>query len=240
MSILGGETYNDQSKEYAAFAKESFSWQHIERPGLDDYLSGYYERGQDIQILDIGCGSGRVIEHLIKRGIPAGNLTGLDPSINMLDIAAQNLPQDISLVMNKAAKMPFADESFHLVIATMVLHAMDDQEASATMGRVSEVLKPGGEFFFIDNDPTAEAEENGLNHWVTKRSPWDTNLQVFKHDVDRLLETVAPSHGLECVRSGRLEIDEAGRTADAEEYERYSTGSFRRAALLRKVSDQEI
>ncbi len=235
MSILNGETYDDQSAAYAAFADNSFSWLHIERPGMDDYLGDYYQRGQDTQTLDIGCGSGRAIGHLIERGVPSGNITGLDPSINMLDIAARTLPQDMSLVMGKASEMPFSPGGFHLVIATMVLHAMDDQEAEATIGRVSDVLAPGGHFFFIDVNPQYNDEAASLKRWTERKSPWGTTLRVFAHDVDELIQTVAPVHDLECIRSGPLPIDEAGQSDDPAEYERYSTGNFRIAALLQKA-----
>ncbi|HET7060515.1 MAG TPA: class I SAM-dependent methyltransferase [Candidatus Saccharimonadales bacterium] len=235
MNLLGGESYDDQSKEYAAFADESFSWRYIERPAMDEYLAGYY--GQDVNVLDIGCGNGRIIEHLVDRGIAAENITGLDPSPNMLDIAAMALPQEVSLVPGKAAEMPFTDESFNLVVANMVLHAMDDRELDATVGKISDVLVPGGEFLFIDSNPREDEEHNFLKRWIARQTPWGTTIRVFNHDMTELLERVAPSHGLECVRSGPLEVAPEGETDDPAEYARYSLGQFRIAALLRKSVD---
>jgi SAM-dependent methyltransferase len=232
MHIVGDETYDAQSKEYAGFADKSFSWLYMERPALDEALAGYYGDRPDIHVLDVGCGHGRVIKHLIERGIPADKITGLDPSVSMLDIAARDLPQEVSLVGGKAADMPFRNESFHLVVANMVLHAMNSREAAATVKRIGEVLVPGGEFFLIDTHPRSDSPQNS---WATRRSPWGRTLDVFNHDLDTLLGDVASSYGLERVRSGSLAIDKAGRSADPDEFARYSTGQFRIAALLRKA-----
>jgi ubiquinone/menaquinone biosynthesis C-methylase UbiE len=232
--------YEFQPQRYAEFAEKSFSWLHIERPALDNALAEYYEKGDDIRVLDVGCGSGRVINHLITRGIPPENITGVDPSTGLLLIAAEGLPRagikglppEVGLVGGSAAEMPFSDESFHLVVANMVLNAMDNNEAEATIKQVSRVLVPGGDFFFIDDSPTPDFPKNS---WRTVRSPWDADLDVFDHDMEVLLHEVAPRYGLTCLRAEQLEADEAGRAEDPAEYARYSSGHFRLSVLLHKA-----
>lgn len=232
MNVLDGETYDDQYKEYVDFADTSFSWLYVEQPGLDRYLGDEYRA--DTSVLELGCGNGRVIRHLIERGVPADNITGVDSSSNMLHAAALALPSAVSLVLGKATDIPFKDESFHLVTANMVLHAMDDRELDATLDKVSDVLKPGGKFFFIDAAVDQSDSAQTLKRWVTQPSPWGTRLQVFSHDVDEVIGEMAPSHGLECVETASLEVAEAGKDADPEEYERYVQGHSRVAALLQK------
>ena len=223
-----------QARPYAQFAETSFSWLNIERLAIDEALVDHYKRPDNLQVLDIGCGGGRVIKHLIARGIPAEAITGLDPSVDMLAIAAEEVPQTVGLVESSASEMPFADESFNLVVANMVLHAMDDREAEDAIRRIAEVLAPGGDFLLIDSVPDSESPKQA---WQTKRSPWGMLLNVFDHDIEALLNEVAPAHRLTNISFKQLEVNEAGRAADLGEYTRYSSSNFRFAAMLHKSDD---
>ncbi|HVX58458.1 MAG TPA: class I SAM-dependent methyltransferase [Candidatus Saccharimonadales bacterium] len=224
--------YDNQARNFAKFAETSFSWLYIETPAMDEALAGYYERGDEIQVLDVGCGAGRTIRHLIKNGVAPENITGLDPSVNMIELAAEELPQTVSLVMGDAAEMPyFSDESFDLVVANMVLHAMDSRKAEAAIKRIGEVLAPGGDFFLIDSNPKPEAQKNV---WATAHSPWGTDLTVFNHDMEPFLREAAPRHGLVCTDVKLLGTSEDGLEANPAEYARYDAGKFRLSAMLHK------
>lgn len=224
--------YDLMPDAYADFARKSFSWHYIEQPAFDQALASHYENGENIRVLDIGCGSGRVIEHLIDRGIPARNITGLDSSNEMIKKAAENLPQEVGLVLNKAAEMPFSDDSFHLVVANMVLHAMDRGEVELTFKRIGEVLLPGGDFFFVDVSPVPDLP---INDQRSEQTPWGADVIIFNHDMDTLLNEMAPNYGLECIEERHLTVEQDGLAADPSEYARYTTGHFRMAALLQKT-----
>ena len=229
--------YDNQARNFAKFADKSFSWLYIEAPAMDEALDDYYERGDEIQVLDVGCGTGRTIRHLTERGIPPANITGLDPSINMIDLAAEELPQEVGLVMGDAEEMPyFSEESFNLAVAGMVLHAMDNRKADAVIKRIGEVLAPGGDLFLIDSNPRPDAPKNA---WTTARSPWGTQLTVFNRDMESFLREAAPKHGLECVDIKLLETSDAGLEADPAEYARYAAGKFRLSAILHKPESEE-
>ncbi|MBW2653971.1 MAG: methyltransferase domain-containing protein [Deltaproteobacteria bacterium] len=70
-----------------------------------DFLSP--EKGQ--RILDIGCGSGISLEPLLDKGL---NLTGLDPSPYMLDLASNRLGNQVDLHRGVAEDLPFDDNAF--------------------------------------------------------------------------------------------------------------------------------
>ncbi len=61
-------------------------------------------------VLDIGCGTGRSLEPLLNRGL---NLTGVDPSPYMLDIASQRLGDRADLHRAFAECLPFDDNTFN-------------------------------------------------------------------------------------------------------------------------------
>ena len=70
-----------------------------------DFLSP--EKGQ--RILDIGCGTGISLEPLLDKGL---NLTGLDPSPYMLDLASNRLGNQVDLHRGVAEDLPFDDNAF--------------------------------------------------------------------------------------------------------------------------------
>jgi ubiquinone/menaquinone biosynthesis C-methylase UbiE len=61
-------------------------------------------------ILDIGCGAGASAQPLIERGL---NVTGIDPSPYMLEIAATRIGPRIDLYRGYAEDLPFDDNSFN-------------------------------------------------------------------------------------------------------------------------------
>ncbi len=72
---------------------------------LLEFLS--IEKGQ--RILDIGCGTGISLEPLLDRGL---NLTGIDPSLYMLDIASKKFGNKVDLHRGSAEDLPFDDNEF--------------------------------------------------------------------------------------------------------------------------------
>ncbi|NOX35619.1 MAG: class I SAM-dependent methyltransferase [Deltaproteobacteria bacterium] len=65
------------------------------------------KKGQ--RILDIGCGTGISLEPLLGRGL---NLTGIDPSPYMLDIASKRLGNKVELHRSTGEELPFDDNEF--------------------------------------------------------------------------------------------------------------------------------
>ncbi len=72
---------------------------------LLDLLS--VKKGQ--RILDIGCGTGISLEPLLDKGL---NLTGVDPSPYMLDLAAKRLGNKVDLHRYVGEELPFSDNEF--------------------------------------------------------------------------------------------------------------------------------
>ncbi len=64
-------------------------------------------RGQ--RLLDIGCGSGKSIEPLLDFGL---QISGIDPSPYMLDIAENKFKNKVDLFRGFAEDLPFEDNSF--------------------------------------------------------------------------------------------------------------------------------
>lgn len=102
-------------------------------------------RQSPLQLLDIGCGTGRLLD-LLAQELPQTQLTGLDLAPNMLQQARERLKERACLVQGDAEQLPFADRSFDLVVSSSTFQWLG--QLDACFGEVARVLKPGGRFVF--------------------------------------------------------------------------------------------
>jgi ubiquinone/menaquinone biosynthesis C-methylase UbiE len=101
--------------------------------------------------LDVGCGTGVRADRLVRAGY---EMVGVDPSQGMLDVATRRAPK-VATVNASATSLPFADDTFDLVITVAVLHhiadADDVRQALAEMVRVTK--KTAGRIVVWDHNP---------------------------------------------------------------------------------------
>lgn len=105
----------------------------------DLYRDAFFELVPDPgrATLEIGCGEGRVSRDLAARG---HRVTGLDAAPSMVR-AAQLADPAGEYVLGDAARLPFADRSFDLVVAYNSL--MDVEDMPAAVREAARVLEPG-------------------------------------------------------------------------------------------------
>lgn len=152
--------YNDYdgfAGEYArSSASNSFNALY-ERPAILD-LAGDV-RG--LRVLDAGCGAGLQAAELIERG---ARVTGIDLSTGLLDIARDRLGPDVPLHQADLAEpLEFADSSFDLVLASLVLHYLEDW--TPTLREFHRVLRPGGRFVMSTHHPIADLRTSGSDDY---------------------------------------------------------------------------
>ncbi len=99
-------------------------------------------------VLDLGCGTGRHVLYLAKRGF---SVFGLDISPEGLKITQQCLREeglDAELrLQNMTEKLPYHDGFFDAVLSTQVIHHGDIATIKGIVKEVSRVLKKGGVVF---------------------------------------------------------------------------------------------
>ena len=110
--------------------------------------------GPGTRVLDVGCGTGELLEHLQERGArPAG----VDPAPRMVELArARAVGADVR--PGDFEQLPFDDGAFEALLAVNAFQLAGDQErALAEAGRV---LTPGG---IVGLAGWAERERNDLD-----------------------------------------------------------------------------
>ena len=124
-------------------------------------LLEYVELPNQPNILDLGCGTGRLLNRLATQ-FPTLQGTGLDLSAQMLRQAQQRNRHGVRLVYKQgnAESLPFADHEFDAVFNTLsFLHYPNPQQV---FSEVSRVLRPRGLFYLVDS---TVREETGAGYF---------------------------------------------------------------------------
>jgi SAM-dependent methyltransferase len=102
-----------------------------------------------LRVLDAGCGGGAHAAALIAGG---ATVTGIDKSQAMLAIARERLGREVSLIRaDLEAPLEFADQSFDIVLASLVLHYLRDWHPVLT--EFKRILAPGGRLVISTHHP---------------------------------------------------------------------------------------
>jgi len=139
------------------------------------------------RVLEIGCGIGLLTERL-RPLLPA--VWGIDPSISSLGKAAAPAG---GLIAADGLRTPFADESFHLVIAVCVLHHVPVDQRAAFLAEAARITRRGGLVLLCEHNPW-----NPLTRLVVGRCELDHDAVLLAQPESRRRLEAA---GLSNVRS---------------------------------------
>ncbi|MGI5187296.1 class I SAM-dependent methyltransferase [Promicromonospora sp. CA-289599] len=112
-------------------------WGTFARPAWEPLLRAA-RIGHGTRVLDVGCGSGELLEHLQEQGaVPSG----VDPAPRMAELArARAIGVDVRL--GDLERLPFDDGAFDVVLAVNAFQFAEDQDLALAEAR--RVLAPGG------------------------------------------------------------------------------------------------
>jgi SAM-dependent methyltransferase len=141
--------YDDFAAAYATENETGLFNAYYERPAVLALAGDVAGR----RVLDAGCGSGPLTEALRDRG---ASVTGFDVSAGMVDLARARLGTDADLhVADLAAPLPFPEAAYDDVVASLVLHYLEDW--SGPLAELRRVLRVGGRMIVSVNHPAAYA-----------------------------------------------------------------------------------
>ncbi len=96
--------------------------------------------GSPHDIIDVGCGTGRLLRAASRRW-PQAHLYGVDPAERMIS-EAERLSPDLTFRVGPAEMLPFPDHAADLIVSSISFHHWHDQ--SKGLQEISRVLRPGG------------------------------------------------------------------------------------------------
>lgn len=128
--------YDSFAEAYSAETENNLVNAYYARPAMLDLAGDVAGR----RILDVGCGSGPLSAALRERG---ADVAGVDTSAAMLALARRRLGEDAELhLADVGDRLPFADGVFDGVVASLVLHYLEDW--GPALAELRRVLRPGG------------------------------------------------------------------------------------------------
>lgn len=145
-------------KDYIALSKKHFDSQAKDYDRKNTYYYSKYpkiscksvsQKLSDISyqsLLDVGCGTGYLIDLLSKE--KTANYYGLDLSPEMLRVARNKLSRSVVLTEGSADTLPYSDNSFDIVTCVQSFHHYPYPDKA--MAEAYRVLKPGGLYILSD------------------------------------------------------------------------------------------
>jgi SAM-dependent methyltransferase len=160
-------TTDDSETLAAAWERHADDWgQWARTPGHDSYWRFHRDKFLRLipppgrRTLDLGCGEGRLSRDLKALG---HRVTAVDRSETLARLAAE-ADSELDVRVADAARLPFEDGDFDLVVAFMSLMDMDDMAGSAH--EAARVLEPGGSLVVAVVHPI-----NSAGTWADEDDP---------------------------------------------------------------------
>ncbi|WP_413306050.1 class I SAM-dependent methyltransferase [Bacillus sp. 1P10SD] len=138
------------------------------------------------KILEIGTGSGSLIIKLAKT-FPNSFLTGIDywggnweysKAQCQQNAEIEGVSERIDFLKASAAELPFNDNEFDIIVSCLTFHEVKDRRnKTEVMIEALRVLKPGGEFVFLDlfMDEKIFGDEKELLHVLKEHDVSELN-----------------------------------------------------------------
>ncbi len=144
------ESFGDEWKSFHGFSDKDLKWLG------DKYFDIVTPEmlNDKMNVIDIGCGSGRIIKYLKGR---YGHITGIDPS-KAIFVANELIGEEdaVDLIQASTDNIPFPDNYFDFGYSLGVLHHIPD--TSKALSDCIKKIKPGRYFllylyYSLDNKP---------------------------------------------------------------------------------------
>lgn len=145
-----GHRFDQWAKTYDRHWLQRLVFEPVQRTVLDLAQNSV---AQPAAILDVGCGTGRLLRSAEQR-FRTATLTGVDAAAGMVAQAQASIPNGsrINVQQAVAEQLPFPDAHFDLVFSTLTFHHWQDQDKGVR--EVARVLTPRGRWVVADLMPT--------------------------------------------------------------------------------------
>lgn len=183
LSDFWRKSYNRQASDYDS-SRYGTLIRQAQASRVYELLNELLYVDENIQVLDVATGTGIVALRLARS---KGHIIGVDISEGMLNEARKKAKNEglsnIQFVSSNAGSLPFADNSFDIVVSLKFLHRIPNDFRKPLINQMVRVLKPGGTLVVNFNNPFFGNKplyrylfmKNRKTHYLW---PWQ-ELQIF-------------------------------------------------------------
>ncbi len=130
---------------------------------VTDLMAAHYGLKSGDRVLDVGCGKGYML-HDLTLSVPGIEVVGLDVSRYAISHGKEEVRP--RLVQGSAAALPFADDSFDLVVSITTLHNLHNYDLECALREVQRVSRRH-KYVCVESYRTEEEKANLLYWQVT-------------------------------------------------------------------------
>ncbi|MFT4551417.1 MAG: ubiquinone/menaquinone biosynthesis C-methylase UbiE [Chlamydiales bacterium] len=124
-------------------------------------MKEHYGLSEDAAILDIGCAKGFLL-HDFKQCMPKSTVRGIDVSRYAIDCSMETVKPHLEVC--SAEKLPYADNSFDLVLSLTTIHNLHLEPLKDALKEIQRVSR-GKSYITVDAWRNDQEKEN-LRKWV--------------------------------------------------------------------------
>ncbi len=156
-------------------------------------------QGEDADVLEV-CAATGFLSRIIATGFPHARVCALDLSAGMIAqgrVRAQGL-HNLEFVNGDATAMPYADNSFDVVLAAFGLSVLSPAARSQCLGEIHRVLKGHGRLLVVDIDAAvhpARPLHACLNRLHSRRARVVSGQALVRQIESRGFRSVSHLHG---------------------------------------------
>jgi demethylmenaquinone methyltransferase/2-methoxy-6-polyprenyl-1,4-benzoquinol methylase/phosphoethanolamine N-methyltransferase len=104
-------------------------------------------------VLDVGCGTGDLALLAKERTGSTGQVSGLDASPEMIDVARRKAARrhaDVDFRLGVIERLPYPDAAFDVVLSSLMMHHLPADLKPLALAEIQRALKPNGRLLIID------------------------------------------------------------------------------------------
>jgi SAM-dependent methyltransferase len=145
-----GQEFFDGDRQYGYGGFKYFSrfWQ----PVIPTFQK-HFSLTSSSSLLDVGCAKGFMLHDLVEL-IPGISVSGVDVSDYAIEHAMEDVQSNVQVA--DARNLPFADNSFDVVIAINTIHNLEREDCAKALREIERVSRKGS---FITVDAYRDDEE---------------------------------------------------------------------------------
>jgi len=184
-----GEFFNKRADTYEDHMKETVEF-------FTDYYKGIAspikETESNIDILDLGCGTGLELEGIFEKA-PNSKITGIDMSEKMMNKLKEKYKsklENIRLIKDSYLTLPFEKENYEYVVSCMTMHHFVNAVKLELYKKIKQALIPGGKYIEGDYMVSKEEEIECLDRYFDlMNSLTEEEKDLYHIDIPFAIET---------------------------------------------------
>ncbi|MHA6297815.1 class I SAM-dependent methyltransferase [Devosia sp. CAU 1758] len=145
---------------------------------LGRIAASHFPDRQNLNLLDVGCGVGRLHPHLKGQ---FASISGCDVSEKSVARARRDNPF-ADYAVSAESGLPYADAGFDIVLTACVMHHVPPAQWVSFLAEMRRVLRPGGVAVIIEHNPF-----NPLTRLAVARCPFDVDAVLLSSGKSRRL-----------------------------------------------------